>query len=338
MKHSFRLAAAILLLSVGAVHGALVDYYTLDTNSVAAGGGRVDISGSSAGGGNLVSQNGTGAAAVITGKVGGALQFPNTLAFTTGAVNSLPLPITFSIWVNTTSLLNEVDRAISLSDSAATARDFGLAIANTTRQATMIARNGGVPNSSAAPASLNDGNWHLITGVFAAAANRLLYLDGKFASSSTISTSLWTGNSTTIINVGGVLRSSGLVEAFSGALDDVGVFNSALTAADVALINGLGQLQSVGLDQLDEAQALNASAVGSAGDIGGFPWFKVDGLTGETGDYGGSLATGDAYIITDGVAGIGITVAPEPHTAVLLACGAIAWGARRTRATKVAQS
>jgi hypothetical protein len=334
MNPLFRIAAAGLFLVTGAVHAALVDYYTLDTNSAAAGGGRADLSGSTAGGGNLVSQNGPGTVTTVTGKVGGALQFPNSLDFTTGAVNSLPLPITFSIWVNTPSPLNEVDRAIALSDAAQTARDFGLAISNPARQATQIARNGSAPNSSIAPPSINDGNWHLITGVFASAANRLLYLDGKFASTSTISTSLWTGNSTTVINVGGVLRQSGLTEAFNGALDEAGVFNTALSAADIALINGLGQTARVGLDQLDEAQALDASAVGSAATVGGLPWFKVDGLVGETGDYGGDTNTGDAYIITDGVAGTGITTAPEPNAVALLACSAVAWGARRIRGSR----
>jgi hypothetical protein len=337
MKHSFRLAAAALLLSTGLVRAALVDYYTLDTNSVAVGGGRADASGSSLGGGNLATLRGTGTASTTSGIVGGALQFSNTLAYTTGAVNSLPLPLTFSIWVNTNSGLDEVDRAIAISDSGVATRDFGLGIVNPTRQATQVARNGGTPNSSVAPGSINDGNWHLITGVFASAANRLLYLDGKFASSSTISTSLWSANSATVINIGGVLRSSGLVEAFNGALDEAGVFNTALTDADVALINGLGQTAAFGLDQLDEAQDLNASAVGSTATIGGLPWFKVDGLVGETGDYGGNTQTGDAYIITDGATGAGITTAPEPHSLALLACAAIACGARRMRATKSVQ-
>jgi hypothetical protein len=329
MKQLLSLAAATLLLSIDATRGALVDYYTLNDNTLTAGGGRTDVSGSSAGGGNLVNKNGPGNVSLVTGKISGALQFPNTLDFTTAAVNSLALPLTFSIWVNTTAILDEVDRAIALSDAAQTTRDFGLAITNPTRQAAQIARNGSVPNSSVAPGSINDGNWHLITGVFASATNRMLYLDGKLASSSTVSTSLWTNNSTTVINVGGVLRSSGVVETFNGALDDAGVFNTALTAADIALINGLGQTASVGLDQLDEAQALNASTVGTGMDIGGVTWFKTDNLSGETGDYGGSLSTGVAYIITDGAAGLGITNVPEPHSLILLACGALAAASRR---------
>ncbi len=331
MKQLLSLAAATLLLSIHTTRAALVDYYTLDDNTLTASGGRTDISGSSAGGGNLINKNGPGNVSLVTGKISGALQFPNTLDFTTAAVNSLALPLTFSIWVNTTAVLDEVDRAIALSDAAQTTRDFGLAITNPTRQAAQIARNGSVPNSSIAPGSINDGNWHLITGVFASAANRMLYLDGKLASSSTVSTSLWTNNSTTVINVGGVLRSSGVVETFNGALDDAGVFNTALTAADIALINGLGQTASLGLDQLDEAQALNASVVGAGLQIGGVTWFKADNLSGATGDYGGSAANYDAFIITDGDAGLGITTVPEPHALILVGLGAAAAAGRRSR-------
>src|SRR5688572_5746069 len=141
MKYLLSLVAASLIFPAPAARAAIVDYYTLDDNSLTAGGGRTDSSGSTIGGGNLVNQTGLGSVSLVTGKVGGALRFPNSLEFTTAPVNSLTLPLTFSIWVNTTAALNEVDRAMALSDSAQTTRDFGLAITNPTRQAAQIARN-----------------------------------------------------------------------------------------------------------------------------------------------------------------------------------------------------
>lgn len=85
----------------------------------------------------------------------------------------------------------------------------------------------------------------------------------------------------------------------------------------MALINGLGHTGGIGLDQLDEAQALNGMTIGSRAQIGSATWEKVSGLSGTTGDFGGSVSGGDAFIVTD-AAGVGVRVIPEPSTLALL--------------------
>jgi hypothetical protein len=143
---------------------------------------------------------------------------------------------------------------------------------------------------------------------------------------------LYAPSAAVFLNVGGFLRNtSSLVDAFNGALDDAGFFNTALTAADISLINGLGQTGSLGLDQLGAAQSLNGSANGTTSSFGGFTWEKVTGLTGATGAYGGTTAAGNAFIVTDGAAGTGIEVVPEPVTGGLLLLGFGLLGLRRRR-------
>lgn len=68
------------------------------------------------------------------------------------------------------------------------------------------------------------------------------------------------------------------------------------SASDAALINGLGHLRAIGLDAWDEAQAHNGMTMGSVAQIGGHDWQRVGGLL-TTGDFGGSLAGEDAYIV-----------------------------------------
>ena len=117
---------------------------------------------------------------------------------------------------------------------------------------------------------------------------------------------------------------------FDGNIDDVGVWNSNEGADTIALINGLGRTGAIGLDQIDEAQALWAGSLGDTATIGGAPWQKVSGLSGSLGDWGGSVAGVDAYIVLDN-SGNGVKVIPEPATMVLLGLGGIGLLLRRRR-------
>ena len=113
-----------------------------------------------------------------------------------------------------------------------------------------------------------------------------------------------------------------------GSIDDVGVYNNALNATDMAMVNGLGRTGGIGLDQLDEAQTL--WSVGGTAVIGGATWQKVTGLSGSLGDYSGTVAGGDATIVLDG-SGNGLQVIPEPSSGLLLIAGAVGLGLLRRK-------
>ncbi|MGN6369692.1 MAG: PKD domain-containing protein, partial [Phycisphaerae bacterium] len=91
----------------------------------------------------------------------------------------------------------------------------------------------------ASNATVNDGNWHQVAVTVDATGNKL-YVDGVAAAST-----YFTGNSSTqaffsavsalsYMEIGSYKYSTGLSELFAGAIDDVRVYNRALTSTDIA--------------------------------------------------------------------------------------------------------
>ena len=85
--------------------------------------------------------------------------------------------------------------------------------------------------------------------------------------------------------------------------------NKALSAAEVALLHGLGCVQGSDLSWLNEAATLWAGSVGATASIDGILWEKVTGLNGSLGDRRGSKDGRDAYIVLDS-SGDGIRIVP----------------------------
>lgn len=156
-------------------------------------------------------------------------------------------------------------------------------------------------------------------GVFDSGGKQYLYFDGKL--SATRSRTEAFNADVNTLTLGGFLRNNATspTDPYKGDIDDAGLFNAGLTATDVALIHGLGRTGGIGLDQLDEAQALLGGPIGSTSIIGGATWQHVSGLAGSLGDFGGTVAGGDAYVVTS-ASGDGILqVVPEPSTGMAAA-------------------
>jgi len=158
---------------------------------------------------------------------------------------------------------------------------------------------------------VNDGQWHHALLSFAGGnfSSHTLYVDGKLAgTTSDTSATVNTGTSKKLRIGTGVQRTQGGSNArdFDGWLDDLGIFDHALPAADAALIHGLGRF-GVDLSELGNARILWAGTFGGTQLIGGRTWAKASGLGGLLGDLGGSTATNDAFIVLDG-AGNGISM------------------------------
>lgn len=103
---------------------------------------------------------------------------------------------------------------------------------------------------------------------------------------------------------------------FRGWMDDVAIYDDAFAgnesvtpAASAALLHGLGRLGAGGVEALPAAQALWVA--GGSATLGGRTWHKLAGLPGTTGDFGGSLAAGDAFIVLDAT-GNGIALFDTP--------------------------
>jgi len=92
----------------------------------------------------------------------------------------------------------------------------------------------GVTDLGSTGVSINDGKWHLLTGTWDGTTMRL-YIDGVFNVSAAKSGTLLTGGQNPIIG-----NSSDLVHPFNGYLDDIRVYNRALSAQEVAQLYALG--------------------------------------------------------------------------------------------------
>lgn len=271
---------------------------------------------------------------VVAGQIGGgALSFNGAngnLLYAATAGNAADdlsaYPVTFSFWTKTASTANGLvimDVASTsttfLSSGNPTSTDYIQIQANSGEvravRRTLNSNSNNTRAHNSTNGSLTDQGWHQVIAI-AEQASVTFYFDGKFDST----TSLSLGFPTTIDSIafGGYYRTSvtGPTSFFTGSIDDAGLFTS-LTAADAALINGLGRTGGLGLDVLGDAQALLAASLDSTAVFGGTTWKHVTGLTGVVGAWGGSVAGQDAYIVT-GLGGEGIVQVPEPGACIAI--------------------
>jgi len=175
-----------------------------------------------------------------------------------------------------------------------------------------IEMGGGIGYSFRLAKKINDQRWHHALISFRGSDFRYhtLYVDGKRAGTSSSLQYPVNTPTTYKVRIGtGVQRHTGsdkTARDFNGRIDDFGIFNRALSAADAALIHGLGRF-GVDLSALQDARDLWAGPDGGTADIDGMTWRKTSGLQGRLGDYGGSIATEDAYIVLGG-SGSGIQI------------------------------
>jgi hypothetical protein len=308
---------------VPSADGSLIIYYPLDeltgnmANDLATDGG---------------TQNATAAVAEsnwqpTAGVLGGAVQFSPTaqadvdeaLSYSNGTPILNGLPFTLSVWINTVDLTARNHAALYFGNSAVTAEYYAVGTpASGFPQ--LVARNTTAINTPG-PTTISDGVWHQVTAVFAAANDRVLYVDGQLAATSTTNVP-----HPSVIRFGvGALTRSAQTDAFSGLLDEVGLFDTAQTAAQVALINAFPRYDNVALSDPDYADALAVfnNQTGSV-TTGTWTWRFATGLTGNLGATG--LSDGTPFVVLDN-AGNGLAAIPEPHSLMLLAVAALAGGA-----------
>ncbi len=167
-------------------------------------------------------------------------------------------------------------------------------------------------NNSIEGGQFSNGTWYQIAKTYDGTTVRL-YLNGKQVVSGTSANGGTSSTHETWIGAEG--NSSGRYW-LNGSIDDVGVYTNALDAASVALVNGLGRSGGVGLDQLTVARTLWASPVGTYAEINGARWKRVSGLTGNLGDWSGSVAGNNAQIVLDNAGG-GIKVEPPTRGTIM---------------------
>jgi len=177
--------------------------------------------------------------APTAGKIGQAFKFPGTATtFGISAANSSSLAITgnitMSAWVKTngpTSTRQVIMSRWGGTNSYALALDSNISCSGGTKAEIFIN-----PGAMCSSSSVSTGKWHLVTATYDGATEKL-YIDGVLDASQAASGAI--GNGGQDLHIG--YESAGFGgAAFSGAMDDLRIYNRALNATEIQQLYELG--------------------------------------------------------------------------------------------------
>ncbi|MFC7336598.1 LamG domain-containing protein [Haloferula chungangensis] len=199
-------------------------------------------------------------------------------------------PLTISVWVKTTASASA--GLVYLGNGATGNSYYVMRTADTA--ARLSARN--TTEQRLSGGVINDGEWHHVLGVYASPTERSLYVDGIFVGTQA---SEVTEVTLTRFGIGGLTRNTphAPVDLFTGELDDVALWDSALSAAEVAGLHGLGTHGGGNAADLDTL--MDGFAAKSDVQIRGIDWEYTTGLEGPIGTTGGSILGRNAFIVLD---------------------------------------
>jgi hypothetical protein len=138
----------------------------------------------------------------------------------------LNVPMTLAFWARTSASLNNAAVAVGESGSGTHRQQVQF------HTGLIAAATVGSAGASFANSSVNatSNQWVHAAGVFSAADSRLIYFDGANTGSNTVSN---TTNNANAIYIG-ARNANGVGLYFTGDIAEVGIWNAALTAAEVA--------------------------------------------------------------------------------------------------------
>ena len=221
------------------------------------------------------------------GIIGGAIEFTPTSQtdvsqmFTNALSGAPDLPFSLSAWIKTTAVNANNKCVVFYGDGTNVSSYYTLNVSGT-QKVQANARNTTIFSAEYATA-INDGKWHHIVGVYYSTTNRVLFVDGTPVAVNTSSV-----NSPPRSRFGlGVLTRGAPTDAFMGWVDDVGLWNDALSTNKVALLNGLGRMAQVALSDpaVDAVLGVFNAQSGSA-SAGPYAWTYATGLSGGLGAIG----------------------------------------------------
>ena len=178
------------------------------------------------------------------GKIGQALKFDGTDDYVNAGVLSITIAsgYTVSAWIKNSNASLASFPQIITSDSSGSDRVFQFRL-NTTGRLELIrfdSSNTLIETITSLGINLNDNEWHHVTATFNSSVGSVLYIDGAQSTSSpntTLNKDLGAAEPTLI----GARRSSNVTSFFGGPIDDVRIYNRALSAAEVLQLYNAGK-------------------------------------------------------------------------------------------------
>ena len=228
-----------------------------------------DVAGNSINDKSVSGVNGTKSGPSVTiGKIGQAMNFhggsdsmtiPNSTLddFGTG-------PMTVSLWVKFTS----ADSLSLIDNKTVGTNNPGFNIETTGGQPFFRLANGSAQDNTGVAPAINNGKWHQIVGI-RNGARASIYIDGLYNSSAVTDVSSWNISSTQSIIVGAWAAGSGH-QNFIGSMDDIRIYNRALSASEIQELykSGGGKIDSSLQNTPTKGNNLKTGLVG---------WWTFDG-------------------------------------------------------------
>ncbi len=217
------------------LENGLVGHWTFDGPKMAWGSTTAEVLDSS---GNRNNGDGSGVtpSSVAIGKIGQAVTFDgvddyvsaaDSTSFDTIQTNNI---VSTALWVKT-SQAGADDWFIAQYDGSGSSEDYVFGI-NTATLGTFLRDIGGWTSSGV---NISDGKWHHVTSVFNG-SNIKQYVDGVERSSTNVTVSMGSSAASWQIGFDPELAGSGMV----GQIDDMRIYNRALSAAEVKRLYELG--------------------------------------------------------------------------------------------------
>jgi len=208
----------------------LVGWWDIDAKSI-NGTNVYDKSGN---GSHAVYSGGSGSPTSTIGKVGQAISFQNNASSNGGLTVtnfSSPDQFTFGLWVKKDGTMAKISYIIDNEGIGALNPGFGLLI-NPTTTYPVIYYDDGTVQRAVQNTTLNilDNQWHFVVGTKNLSDTVTLYVDGVYKASTTVATGDVSSNDGLVIGWSGLASGSG----FDGSIDDVRIYNYALSAQEVA--------------------------------------------------------------------------------------------------------
>lgn len=315
--------ASALAISAAPAGAALIGHWTFDDADPIS-----DLTFDGVGNNNGTS--GENLAAAATAKIGaGAIDFgtegveaPDATYFNLQQAGDFSITnansgLTIAFWykVPDTQSTAEGDNRLPVHlRNSGNSTSVGVELSNGTARAYVRQSDGSKWVRATGGTDIFDDTWHHVVMVYASGpGTAMVYIDGRLDATATNSDV----GATLAFNVGRVgAHETNLSLNIGGLLDDLGIWNDALTPQQVALIHGLGHFTGLNLADDSIAAVLQAFNAQGQAEAGGYQWAYQAGLTGNIGTIGGSTADNNAYIVLDGN-GNGVQIVPEPAGALL---------------------
>lgn len=243
------IVCAVSNVASAGVHDGLLNYWSLD-------GHLNDTAGSLTGNASTVADNGTqpgtsvtfaaspasGQYGVFNGDGSAYVEVPNSAdLIATGESLSI------SAWLN----VNQFDQGWQALIAHGESNDYRIARRGDASNIMSYAGGvGDIPTNDTTGPNVNDGNWHHIVAISPLGGNAELWLDGALVSTGGV-TNLASNGSARLMIGGNPDTAGDGFRTWDGGIDDIGMWNRALTGAEIGAIYA-GGLQGVPLSQVPE--------------------------------------------------------------------------------------